>query len=134
MITSSCGGVCVRFLKHAGVLKYARKRANGRDAVDLAIQYMPDVVILDISLSVVDGIEATRQIRTESKTTEVMIFTLYDGEDDIRAALRAGARGYILKSETGEHIVEAVEALAQHREFFSSTLSDSRIRCFAILL
>jgi len=96
--------------------------SNGAEAVDLAIHYNPDVVILDISLSVLDGIETTRQIRAKTKLTEVMIFTLRGQLDDIRAAFCAGARGYILKSETDERIVNAVEALARHREVFSNTL------------
>ena len=89
---------------------------NGRDAVDLAIHHRPDVAI-------VDGIEATRRIRREVPVTEIMIFTLQDAEEQIRAALQAGARGYVFKSESDNQIIQSIEALAQHHRFFSSHLS-----------
>jgi DNA-binding NarL/FixJ family response regulator len=97
--------------------------SNGREAVELALHHKPDVAILDISLSVVDGIEATRQIRKESPGTEIMVFTLSDRESEIRDVLHAGARGYILQSEADEQIARAVEALAQHHAFFSNHVS-----------
>jgi DNA-binding NarL/FixJ family response regulator len=98
---------------------------NGREAIELAIHYMPDVAILDLSLPIVDGIEATRRIRRQTPTTEVMIFAMPDGESRIRDALDAGARGYVLKSEPDDQIVKAIETLARHRAFFSNHLSDS---------
>jgi DNA-binding NarL/FixJ family response regulator len=96
---------------------------NGREAVELALQHMPDVAVLDITLSLVNGIEATRQIRMEAPRTEVMIFTLRDGESEIRNAIQAGARGYVLKSETDEQVVRAIEAVARHSAFFSDHIS-----------
>jgi DNA-binding NarL/FixJ family response regulator len=97
--------------------------SNGREAVELALRYKPDVAILEISLPIVTGIEATRQIRKESPGTEVMIFTLVDREREIRDVLHAGARGYVLKSEADEQIVRAVEALARRHAFFSDRVS-----------
>jgi DNA-binding NarL/FixJ family response regulator len=104
--------------------------SNGPEAVELALHHKPDVAILDISLPVVDGIEATRKIRKESPGTEVMIFTLSDRESDIRDVLLAGARGYVLQSEADEQIVWAVEALAQHRAFFSNHVSETLLDSF----
>jgi DNA-binding NarL/FixJ family response regulator len=98
---------------------------NGREAIELAVNHKPDVAILDIALPIVDGIEATRQIRKGTPETEVMIFTLHDGETEIRDVLDAGARGYVFKSETDEQIVKAIEALARHRAFLSSRLSEA---------
>ena len=98
---------------------------NGREAVELAVNHRPDVAILEISLPIVDGIEATRQIRKEIPATEVLIFTLQNGESNIRRALDAGARGYVFKSEADEQIVKAIEALAQHRRFLSSEISEA---------
>jgi DNA-binding NarL/FixJ family response regulator len=94
--------------------------SNGPDAVELALQHQPDVAILDIALPVIDGIEVTRQIRRETRRTEIMIFAMRDSSDKIRDALEAGARGYVLKTEAGERILEAIEALAQGGAFFSS--------------
>jgi DNA-binding NarL/FixJ family response regulator len=98
---------------------------NGREAIELATNYQPDVAILDLSLPIVDGVQATREIRRQSPATEVMVFTLHDREEEIREALDAGARGYVLKSDTDEQIIKAVEALTHHRAFVSSELSEA---------
>jgi DNA-binding NarL/FixJ family response regulator len=86
--------------------------------------------VLDISLPVVNGIEATRQIRKQASGTEVMIFTSRDTESEIREVLHAGARGYVLKSETDEQIVRAVETLARHHAFFSDHISEALLNNF----
>jgi DNA-binding NarL/FixJ family response regulator len=104
--------------------------SNGREAVELALHHKPDVAVLDISLPIVNGIEATRQIRKEAPGTEVMIFTLHDRENEIRDVLHAGARGYVLKSEADEQIVRAVEALARHHAFFSDHVSETLLDKF----
>jgi DNA-binding NarL/FixJ family response regulator len=97
--------------------------SNGAEAAQLALEQRPDVAILDIALPVVNGIEATRQIREAAPGSEVMIFTLHDAESEIRKALNAGARGYVLKSESDEEIVRSVEALARHHSYFSHEVS-----------
>jgi DNA-binding NarL/FixJ family response regulator len=104
--------------------------SDGREAVELTLHHKPDVAILDISLSVVNGIEATRKIRKESPGTEVMIFTLHDQESEIHGVLHAGARGYVLQSEADEQIVRAVEALAQHHAFLSDHVSETLLDSF----
>ena len=104
--------------------------SNGREAVELALHHKPDVAVLDISLPIINGIEATRQIRKEAPSTEVMIFTLHDRESEIRDVLHAGARGYILKSEADEEIVRAVEALARHHAYFSDHVSETLLDNF----
>jgi DNA-binding NarL/FixJ family response regulator len=101
---------------------------DGREAVELALRHKPDVAILDISLPGVDGIEATQRIRKESPGTEVLISTLCPRENEIRDVLHAGARGYLLQSEADDQIVRAVEALAQHRTFFSDHVSEALLR------
>jgi DNA-binding NarL/FixJ family response regulator len=104
--------------------------SNGREAVELAIHHKPDVAVLDIWLPVVNGIEATRQIRKEAPGTEVMIFTSHDTESEIREVLNAGARGYVLKSEADEQIVRAIESLARHHAFFSDHVSETLLHKF----
>ncbi|WP_431016399.1 response regulator [Bradyrhizobium pachyrhizi] len=94
--------------------------SNGPDAVELALRHQPDVAILDIGLPIIDGIEVTRQIRRETRRTEIMIFAMRDSSHKIRDALEAGARGYVLKTEADERILEAIKALAQGGAFFSS--------------
>jgi DNA-binding NarL/FixJ family response regulator len=104
--------------------------SNGGEAIELAIHHKPDVAVLDISLPVVNGIEATRQIRKEASGTEVMIFTLSDTESEIREVLNAGARSYVLKSETDKQIIRAVEALARHQAFFSDHVTEVLLNDF----
>jgi DNA-binding NarL/FixJ family response regulator len=96
---------------------------NGRDAVDLAIKHEPDVALIDVSLPIVNGLAVTRQIRQRSPLTEVLVFTLYEDEEMILEALRAGARGYLHKSEVGERLVRAVATLARHRPFLPGAVS-----------
>jgi DNA-binding NarL/FixJ family response regulator len=89
--------------------------SDGREAIELACQQKPGIVVIDINMPVVDGIEATRQIRQSSATTAVLIYTNeYDG-DLIRAALRAGARGVLLKSAGDKDIIATIEALARRQ-------------------
>jgi DNA-binding NarL/FixJ family response regulator len=97
---------------------------NGREAIDLAAQKKPDVVVINVNLPIVGGIEATRQIRRASPKTEILIYTMESNNDLIRAALSAGARGYLLKSAPDEQIIEAIEALARHHPFYSSSVSE----------
>ena len=104
--------------------------SNGREAVELVLHHKPDVAVLDISLPILNGIEATRQIRRDAPGTEVMIFTLHDRESEIRDVLHAGARGYVLKSEADEQIVRAVEALARHHAYFSDHVSETLLENF----
>lgn len=104
---------------------------DGREAVELVLQHKPDVAVLDVSLPLLNGIEATRQIRKGSPTTEILIFTMHDSDELIREVLHAGARGYLLKSEGDEQIVNAVDALARHRPFFSSEASETLLDSFS---
>jgi DNA-binding NarL/FixJ family response regulator len=103
---------------------------DGRQAVEAALQHKPDVAIIDVSLPFLNGIEVTRQIRRGSPLTEVLVFTMHDNEELIGEALRAGARGYILKSEAEEQVIKAVETLARRRPFFSSNVSETLLETF----
>jgi DNA-binding NarL/FixJ family response regulator len=97
---------------------------DGRGAVDLAIQKKPDVVIINVNLPVINGIEATRKIRQAAPDTDVLIYTAENNADRIREALCAGARGYLSKSAPDEQIIEAIEALARRRPFYSGSASE----------
>ena len=97
---------------------------DGREAIDLACRKRPDIVVINVNMPVVNGIDATRQIRRASSGTEVLIYTKENNSELIREALSAGARGYLLKSAPDEEIIEAMEALARHRPFYSSSVSE----------
>jgi DNA-binding NarL/FixJ family response regulator len=113
------------FLEKRADFSVCAEAGNGRDAVDLAIRKKPDVAVLDLSLSVLNGMEATRQIRRYVPETEILIFTARANEDLVREALYAGARGYLLKSETDEEIIKAIASLARHHAYFSELVSES---------
>ena len=104
--------------------------SDGREAVKLALSLKPDVVVMDLSMPELNGLEATRQIRRDLPKTEVLIFTMHETEPLIREVLSAGARGYVLKSDAGRQIVSAVEALAHHKPFFTSKVSSALLDAF----
>lgn len=98
--------------------------ADGRRAIAQAITHKPDIAIVDYSLPLINGVEATRQIRMRAPTVEVLIFTMHDNETILQDLLQAGARGYLLKSDVEQHLYSAVEALAVGRSFFTGRASD----------
>ena len=97
---------------------------DGRKAIAQAIAHKPDVAIVDYSLPLINGVEATRQIKMRAPTVEVLIFTMHDNETLLQDLLQAGARGYLLKSDAEQHLYSAVEALAVGRSFFTGKASD----------
>lgn len=97
--------------------------ATGREAVALAAQHRPDVVVIDFSMPDLNGLEATRQILELSPSTQVLILTMHESEQLVRRALLAGARGFILKSDAGRTLVTAVDHLSRHRPYFSPKVS-----------
>jgi len=101
---------------------------DGREAVHLAYQKKPDIVVIDINLPVVGGIEATRQIRQASTGTDVLVYTNENDGDLVREALRAGARGYLLKSASDETILAAIEGLARQQVRSAKRRGDILIR------
>jgi DNA-binding NarL/FixJ family response regulator len=98
--------------------------ANGRDAVHQARALAPDVVILDVGMPELNGLEAAREVRSAVPRAAVLILTVHDTEEIVREVLTAGARGYVLKTDAGRDLVAAVEALACGRTFFTSTVAD----------
>ncbi|HEX9726077.1 MAG TPA: response regulator transcription factor [Vicinamibacteria bacterium] len=97
---------------------------TGRDAVKLATELHPDVVVLDISMPELNGLEAARQILKEAPKTEVLILTVHDSENLIQEVLDAGARGYILKSDASKHLIAAIDSLRNRKPFFTSRISE----------
>lgn len=85
---------------------------DGKEAVKKALETKPDVAVIDYSLPLLNGVEATRQIRKQEPRTEVLIFTIRDEEHLVRSALEVGALGYLLKADAKQYVVAAVEALA----------------------
>jgi DNA-binding NarL/FixJ family response regulator len=99
--------------------------ANGREAVEKAGRLKPDVAVLDIGMPLLNGVEATRQIRKLSPQTEILILTMHDSEQLVQEVLGAGAHGYILKDDADRNLIAAVDALRRHKPFLSSRVSES---------
>lgn len=89
---------------------------NGREGVEKALELRPDVILMDIGMPELDGLEATRRIRKQLDT-EILVFTQYDSRQAAEEALAAGARGYLPKSRAAD-LIEALTAVAQHRDYF----------------
>ncbi|PYX73478.1 MAG: DNA-binding response regulator [Acidobacteria bacterium] len=96
---------------------------DGRDAVELATSLKPDLVLLDIGMPNLNGLEAARQILATSPNAAILILTMHDSDNVIREVLRAGARGFLLKSDAGRDLVAAVEALETQKTFFTPRVS-----------
>jgi two-component system, NarL family, response regulator NreC len=97
---------------------------NGRDAVSLTAELKPDIVILDIGMPELNGLDATRQIKKKSPETEVLIFTGQETEELVHDVFDSGARSYIMKTDAADHLIDALKALSEHKHFFTSRISE----------
>ena len=97
---------------------------TGREAVELARTFKPDLVIMDIGMPELNGLEATRLLVKEFPGIEILVLTMHESEQVIREVLDTGARGYMLKSDAGRDLVAAVEALRHRKPYFTSKVSE----------
>jgi len=93
-------------------MKVVAQAADGAQAVELYAKHQPDVALLDLRMPVKSGNEAIDLIRRDFPAAHILVLTAYSGDEDIHKALRAGARGYVLKSSTGEGLIPAIRAVA----------------------
>jgi len=93
--------------------------SNGREAVELALTLKPELVILDIGMPNLNGLEAARQIVKANPQVKVLILTLHDSDQVVQEVLNAGARGFLLKSDAARDLVAAVEALRRDKVYFT---------------
>jgi DNA-binding NarL/FixJ family response regulator len=100
---------------------------NGREAVAEALRLRPDIVIMDIAMPELDGVEATRRIIERSPETRVLILSMYLSAEHIYRALQAGAQGYVLKESAGEEVVEAIRALRAGKRYLSHRITETVI-------
>lgn len=101
--------------------------ANGRDAVQGVARSRPDVVILDVIMPELNGIEAARQILADNPAVKIIILSMNSNSEHVFRALEAGARGYLLKASAGSEVVEAVRAVYAGRRYLSQDISDTMI-------
>jgi DNA-binding NarL/FixJ family response regulator len=98
--------------------------SDGKQALELALNEKPDVAILDVSLPTLNGLAVTRHLRKECPRVRVLLFTMHDDDETVSAGLAAGARGYVLKSDSENHLEAAISALGANLPYFSAPVSE----------
>jgi DNA-binding NarL/FixJ family response regulator len=116
-------GLCSLLLKHEG-WEVCGEASDGREALEMAKRLKPDVVIVDIGMPSLNGLDTTRQLMQYDPQFKVIVLTITDSDQVIREALDAGARGFVLKSDAARDLVSAVEALQSKRMFFTPRVND----------
>lgn len=101
---------------------------SGRDAIRAVVTERPDVVILDLQMPDLDGVAAAAELARAAPRTAVLMLTMFDDDDSVLAALRAGARGYVLKGATQQEIVRAIHAVAAGEAIFSAGIARRVLR------
>jgi DNA-binding NarL/FixJ family response regulator len=113
--------------------KIVGEAANGREAVEKAIKLKPDVAIVDISMSKLDGVEVTRQIRESVPAVKVLVLTMHESDQMVRRALDAGANGYLLKSDLTDYLPKAVKAIAEEGRPTGSRITPREMEIIRLL-
>ena len=111
-------------------LTIVAEASNGRAALEEARLTKPDIAVIDYSMPELNGLDLTRALKREIPRIEILLYTMHDREDLILEVLRAGARGYVLKSDTERHLLSAIDALSIHRPYFSGVISETLLDRF----
>lgn len=110
-------------LERQSNLEVVGESENGRETIALASSLKPDLVVMDVGMPVLNGIEATKTIVAENPATAVIILSMYSDESYVMRALKAGARGYLLKDSAPADLISAIQAVSQGKSFFSPKVS-----------
>lgn len=109
----------------------AGEAETGPQAVERCLELLPDVVLMDLQMPGGSGLEATREIVAACPVTRVLVVTLFEDDDSVFAALRAGARGYLLKDATEEEMIRAIRAVADGQAIFGPAVASRVLAYFA---
>lgn len=104
-------------------MEVVAEAADGREAVQMAMQHAPAVAMIDVAMPVMNGIESARRIAAEAPGTNILMLSMHQDESYVLRALKAGAKGYLLKDSPRADVLEAVRAVARGRSFMSRKLS-----------
>jgi len=122
-----------KMLSVAADIEITGEAASGDEAIAQALALQPDVILMDLKMPGVNGIEATRRILYASPRIGVLVLTMFETDETVFAAMRAGARGYLLKDVDQEDIVRAVKAVSRGEAIFSPAIAERLIHYFAAL-
>jgi len=117
-----------RILEREEDLDVIAEAGNGREAIDLAARDRPDVAIVDISMPVMNGIEATRGIKKVAPSTAVLVLTAYDDDEYVFAILEAGAAAYLLKNARGAELLDAVRRVHEGESVLDPSVASKVLR------
>lgn len=118
----------VRALVEAQGWQVSAEASSGKEAIKLANEAPMDVAVLDLEMGDLDGVTVVRQLRQHQPKIEVVIFTMHDNEYLIREVLSAGARAFVLKSEGGRKLIQAIQSAADHMPFFAARASEALLK------
>ncbi len=104
--------------------------SNGRDALALALEVGPEIAIIEFSLPELNGLELARKLGEAMPHLRILLYTMHDDKELILEALRAGVRGFVLKSDTSAHLLAALDALSNDRPYFTAKASDALLGWF----
>jgi len=124
-------GLC--YVCESGGLSVVGEAENGQEAVEMARRLKPDVVLMDVQMPVLDGVQATALITAESPTTQVIVLTMYRQDQYVFEAIKAGARGYLLKDIDERELVEAVRAVHRGEALINPSLATRLLEEFRSL-
>ena len=110
-------------LERSGIAEVVGEASDGGEGIEIALQQVPDVVLMDLQMPTVSGVDATRQIRDEAPNVKVLVLSASAEENDVLEAVKAGASGYLLKSATSDELVDAITRVHSGEPVFTPSLA-----------
>jgi DNA-binding NarL/FixJ family response regulator len=112
-------------IRHVPDWAVCAEACGSEEALELAATTKPDIALVDISLPRLSGLDLILQLKKLQPRLELLVFTIHDSERIIAQALRAGARGYVLKTDCGDELIKAIDSLSRHQTYFSNSVSEN---------
>lgn len=120
------------FLENAPNIQVVGEAGNGDEAIAKAGEFLPDVILMDLKMPGMNGIESTRRIHETHPAIGILVLTMFDDDDSVFAAMRAGARGYLLKDADKDEVVRAIVAVERGEAIFSPAIAQRMIQYFSM--
>jgi DNA-binding NarL/FixJ family response regulator len=119
------------FLSNSTDINVVGEAGNGDEAIAMTAELKPDVILMDLKMPGTNGIESTRRIYESNSKSRVLVLTMFDDDDSVFAAMRAGARGYLLKDADKDEVVRAIVAVDRGEAIFSPAIAQRMIQYFS---